>query len=1359
MTITYTNYDGIKLSIAGGPGPTYKASTGNDYLVGNNAGDWFTSDNNIDTFVGGSGNDTYSVSNSATQIIEAANGGSDTVQATSNYALPANVENLLMYGSAIHGVTGVGNNLANIIISKLASQTLNGLGGDDVLVGSSAGLDTFIFQANSGNDIVQSFIAGSGANADTVRIQDYGFYTFSQVQAAMTQSGSNVVLKLDANDSVNFANTTVSAFTASNFQLGLDPSRLAATFDDEFNSLNLDSGGGAIADGIWSTQFGYGGYGTLASIYIGNYTNEQEIYLDPSFKGTGTTPLGLNPFSISNGVLTITAGLIPAQDESVLYNNRQHPFVFYSGLLTSKTSLNQEYGYFDIRAEMPSGPGAWPGFWLLPSAGGRPPEIDVFESDGSNPDYIKLSVHDASLPNGTFGAGVYIPDATTAFHDYGLLWTAQTLTWYIDGAQAAQVATPADLNQPMYMLINLALGGDTVAAPDPNNPPTGFKVDYVHVYQVVNNTLVVPVGPASLMGTAGNDTIIDSGGGGDTINGGAGTDVLVYYGTRSQYTVYSDGAGGYYVETNALGTTPSLLDHIVNIETIQFSDQSATPASLATGSVLTVAAGSASLTGTAGNDIIINNSSGGDTVDGGGGSDTLDYSGARSLYTVYGDGAGGYYVETNALGTAPSLLDHIVNIQTLQFSDQSASPASLSIGTLLTLPKGPASLTGTAGNDIIIDNGGGGDSINGGGGSDTLVYAGSSSQYTVYADGAGGYYVETNSFGTTTALFDHIVNIQTLQFSDQSASPSALSIGTLLTVPRGPASLTGTAGNDIIIDSGGGGDSINGGGGHDALIYVGTQSQYTVYSDGAGGYYVETNALGTSANVLDHIVNIQTLEFSDQSASPASLTVGSVLIVPPGAASLTGTTGNDIIIDSGGGGDTLNGGGGSDTVDYAGTRSQYTVFADGSGGYYVETNALGTTPSLLDHLTNIQTLQFSDQSAAISSLVGGSVLQAGAGAVTLNGTSGADILVSGSGVDTLNGNGGADVFYVSNASDIVNEAAGSGAIVYVSAFHWYANATAGVAEVIATGTTAINLTGNGYAMTLVANNGIDTLSDNGVADTLIGGTGIDGFVVANAATVVQAASGGSNTIKTSLASYTLPANVQNLTYTGTGAFYGVGGSLAGTLTGGVGNDTLVSGTGVETLNGGGGTDAFYVNNPLDVVVGASGSHSVEFTSVSGVKAGSNIVALTYTGTGNFTGYANATGTFLTGGHGNDFLDGGAGADTLDGGGGNDTLIAGTGSDQFRFDAPGLGVDQISGFVSGKDHIDLSGSGFGLSSLAGVGFDIGAAPTVIANGHAQIVYNSTTGALYFDAVGGDGHLIQLANLVGHPTVAASDFLLV
>ena len=79
-------------------------------------------------------------------------------------------------------------------------------------------------------------------------------------------------------------------------------------------------------------------------------------------------------------------------------------------------------------------------------------------------------------------------------------------------------------------------------------------------------------------------------------------------------------------------------------------------------------------------------------------------------------------------------------------------------------------------------------------------------------------------------------------------------------------------------------------------------------------------------------------------------------------------------------------------------------------------------------------------------------------------------------------------------------------------------------------------------------------------------------------------------------------------------------------------------------------------------------------------------------------------------------------------------------------------------AAGNDTL-TGGAGFGLNSLSSVTFDIGAGATALANGHPNVVNNSTTGALYFDASGGDGHLVQLANLTGHPTVTSSAFTLV
>ena len=43
---------------------------------------------------------------------------------------------------------------------------------------------------------------------------------------------------------------------------------------------------------------------------------------------------------------------------------------------------------------------------------------------------------------------------------HGVLWERDFLTYYFDGQEIGKVATPRDMNKPMYMLANLAVGGD-----------------------------------------------------------------------------------------------------------------------------------------------------------------------------------------------------------------------------------------------------------------------------------------------------------------------------------------------------------------------------------------------------------------------------------------------------------------------------------------------------------------------------------------------------------------------------------------------------------------------------------------------------------------------------------------------------------------------------------------------------------------------------------------------------------------------------------------------------------------------------------------------------------------------------------
>jgi len=108
------------------------------------------------TFIGGPGNDVYTIDNSADQIIEQSNGGTDLANASVSYTLPANVENLTLTGTA--ALTGTGNELNNVIIANSGDDTLNGMAGDDTLI-AGGGTDTL--NGGDGNDLM---IAGTGAD-------------------------------------------------------------------------------------------------------------------------------------------------------------------------------------------------------------------------------------------------------------------------------------------------------------------------------------------------------------------------------------------------------------------------------------------------------------------------------------------------------------------------------------------------------------------------------------------------------------------------------------------------------------------------------------------------------------------------------------------------------------------------------------------------------------------------------------------------------------------------------------------------------------------------------------------------------------------------------------------------------------------------------------------------------------------------------------------------------------------------------------------------------------------------------------------------------------------------------------------
>ena len=274
----------------------------------------------------------------------------------------------------------------------------------------------------------------------------------------------------------------LSAFTAHALDgQPLDRSNLTKTFGDEFDKFSWYAEGDVAVKGggMWRTNFGY----TWCALDdVKNHTlisnHEKELYVDPGFRGTSSKSLKLNPFSIKNGVLSITAA------------RTQNPFLsgyrFTSGVITTEPSFTQTYGVFEMRAKIPKGRGYWPAFWLLPADKSWPPEIDVMEILGHASTELYTTLH--SNANGTHTTSDIpmhtIQDASAGFHTYAVDWGPTETIFYFDDKEVGRRPTPADMNKPFYMLVNLAVGGDWPGDPTASTAfPQAYQIDYVHAYQ------------------------------------------------------------------------------------------------------------------------------------------------------------------------------------------------------------------------------------------------------------------------------------------------------------------------------------------------------------------------------------------------------------------------------------------------------------------------------------------------------------------------------------------------------------------------------------------------------------------------------------------------------------------------------------------------------------------------------------------------------------------------------------------------------------------------------------------------------------------------------------------------------------
>jgi Ca2+-binding RTX toxin-like protein len=483
----------------------------------------------------------------------------------------------------------------------------------------------------------------------------------------------------------------------------------------------------------------------------------------------------------------------------------------------------------------------------------------------------------------------------------------------------------------------------------------------------------------------------------------------------------------------------------------------------------------------------------------------------------------------------------------------------------------------------------------------------------------------------------------------------------------------------------------------------------------------------------------------------------------------------------GGGSDTLFGNGGNDYLDGSlgndymkgGTGSDFYV-VDDPLDVVVETKGEGVDTIYayasytlqagveVEYLTagmaNDLTLVGNELAQTMTDNVSNGTLDGGAGADVLIGGAGNDTYVLGAeatGVDTLTDSAGIDTITSTITRSLIS----------------YPD----IENLTLLGSAAINGTGNAHANVLTGNAAANVL-DGGVAgDEMHGLGGNDTYVVDNAADVVDETglgSGGSDTVLSSITFSLADAlhadgSIENLTLTGSAAINGTGNALNNVITGNSAANVLTGGLGTDTLVGGLGNDVYVLENGSDTVSDSGGIDTITSAITRSLASYPAIERLTLTGTAAINGTGNALANVLVGNTAANVLSGAAGNDVLYGALGNDTMGGGVGNDVFVFNtAPNASTnkDTITDFANASgnnDTIYLENAIFAKLTATGAlnpaYFHVGASA---ADANDYIVYNQTTGALFYDSNGSTaGGAIQFATLTNKPVLTAGDFVVI
>ncbi len=1294
-------------------------NSGADSIVANSGDDTLTAVSTaaVTTLVGGAGNDVFIVNNTA-DVVQATTTGADTIESSANFTANANVNTLVLTGSA--NLQATANAAGDTLVSNAGIDTLTGGAGADVFVVNNSA--DVLLNVGAGDTIESSVnyalttpnatlvltdsadLAASASGSGDTLVANSGADTLTAASGSETLvggAGNDVFVVSSTSDVIvqlNYPNasTVTSAVSyalpelVDNLVLTGSANLTGTGNSDMTNVLLANSGNDVLrSDAVSATVIGGTGADTIWGgagadvIYAG--TGGNTIYA-----GNGLDTI----YGNTNAVISDTLG--------------------GSDLLVAGAGAETLTGFGADTLESGSGNA------LLEGDGLRGPIQYVI-----NPGFGQVSLGAAyryNIENIDFAAGISESNLTvgvTLADDVNsptLLLTSGTGT-----AQVAQAFQPGDIGTITFaganpesfaqfmnasglgtVTVHGASSDDIVSTGDGQAIPRSDSL-VADVYAFGNGDSVT--GTNEDVYAYGNAATITGGntwaeGNADQINAN-GSWVWV---AGANDTIVASASGGTFSLTTPQAAT-TVIQAAAGLSGVQIqSDVSyALPSNVQS---LTLNLGYDSLTASSnaqGGSLIANGNF--DTLTGGAGTDQLVAMGHGDVL-VGGSGAESYTLEFADDSIQAGSGDLSLDTVTASFSFALGDTANT-----LVMAGDHAVGTANAGNDSLLAYGEG-DTLVGGAGNDTL-----SSMYYEAVTMVGGsgnttfivHYVDTVVDASTTTSNTLIAN-----GSGSFVLPA--NVNTMVLTASG-SSGTGNGADDVISvgsyagSSNTDSDTLVAGTGNDTLAAGSTSGDTFVFNTGFGHDVITGSSTGG------------TIVFGP-GITKSSLTFSAV----PG----TGGAPSSLVIAGAGGAVTVQGGavpGVINTVSFSdGTSDSLAQLLVPSG----RSSAAGSSGNLILSSLDDDSIVGGSGRDTIYAWGNGDTLTAGVGGASINAAGTGDLVTGGAGTDrleasgtnsTLVGGAGHETFVVDDPSIMVTGGNTTDTVV------------ASVSYKVPVGVTAMSLVGSSDSyLSATANNlndvitggaGNNAFNDGTGQDTFIAGPGSNTFYVHNANDVIQAAGNGAQNSISSTVSYTLPESVDQLAINGD-SLVAIGNDQNDTLSASGMFDTLVSGSGVDVASMG-EVCYFEINNSADSVISVAPGYTANLlSSVNYVYTGAYNAELQLTGSANLTAVDQSTGNAI-------HITGNAGNDTLVGRTGS-TLTAGTGVDTLE--AAGGSNGGIAFYVNNSADVVLA-TGSNNTVWSTVNYTLPASVTsLVMSGQGVVGTGNASDGTRLTAVGGD-----------------------